>query len=54
MIKLSDFLKIANDPVCITDGVRELILISDRWFENDILSKKTIRYESCDSRCWRS
>ena len=45
MIKLRDFLKIANDPVIIKDGISEVLIISDDWFENDILSENLLGME---------
>ena len=45
MIKLRDFLKIANDPVEIMDGLNNVVLIDDTYFDNDILSQKLLDME---------
>lgn len=45
MIKLRDLLKIANDPVGIMDGPNNVVLISDTYFDNDILSQKLLDME---------
>ena len=45
MIKLRDFLKIANDPVEIMDGSNNVVLIDDTYFDNDILSQKLLDME---------
>ncbi len=38
MITLKDFLKIANNDVVICDGDKNVILINELYFDNDILS----------------
>lgn len=45
MIKLRDFLKIANDPVEIMDGSNNVVLIDDAYFDNDILSQELLDME---------
>lgn len=52
MIKLRDFLKIANDPVTIMDGQNNVVLIADTYFDNDILSQKLLdmEVETVDAR----
>ena len=45
MIKLRDFLKIANDSVVITDGMTDVVSIGDQYFDNDILSQKLLDME---------
>lgn len=45
MIKLRDFLKIANDPVEIMDGSNNVVLIDDTYFDNDILSQELLDME---------
>lgn len=45
MIKLRDFLIIANDPVEIMDGSNNVVLIDDTYFDNDILSQKLLDME---------
>lgn len=45
MIKLRDFLKIANDPVEIMDGTNNVVLFADTYFDNDILSQKLLDME---------
>lgn len=45
MIKLRDFLKIANDPVEIMDGTNTVVLFADTYFDNDILSQKLLDME---------
>ena len=45
MIKLRDFLKIANDPVIVIDGTHDVILIDVIYFDSDILSQKLLDME---------
>ena len=45
MIKLRDFLKIANDPVAIRDGNKDVASINDLYFYDDILSKRLLDME---------
>ena len=47
MIKLKDFLKIANNDVVITDGRIDMILLSRGFFDSDILSKNILNAEIC-------
>lgn len=47
MIKLKDFLKIANNDVVITDGCMNMILLSRDFFDSDILSENILNAEIC-------
>ena len=53
MIKLREFLKLANDPVIVREGTVDVIRIDDRFLDVDLLSEKllnseVILVESCD------
>ena len=45
MIKLKDFLKVANSPINIRDGFNVVITINDAYFDNDLLSEKLLNSE---------
>ena len=45
MIKLKDFLKIADDQVVILNGNDDVILINDSYFDVDLLSEKLLNSE---------
>ena len=45
MIKLKDFLKIADDQVVILNGIDDVILINDSYFDADLLSEKLLNSE---------
>lgn len=45
MIKLRDFLKIADGPVTIIDGVHNAVIIDDMYFDSDILSQRLLDME---------
>lgn len=53
MINLREFLKLANDPVIIREGIIDVIRISDCFLDADLLSEKLLNsevelVESCD------
>ena len=45
MIKLKDFLKIANDPVIIRNEDDNVLRINDTYFDKDLLSDKLLNSE---------
>ena len=45
MIKLKDFLKVANEPVVIREGVINALTINDCFFDSDLLSEKLLNSE---------
>lgn len=45
MIKLKDFLKIANDPVVIRNEDDNVLRINDTYFDKDLLSDKLLNSE---------
>ena len=53
MIKLREFLKLANDPVIVREGSVDVIRIDDCFLDCDLLSEKLLNsevelVESCD------
>ena len=58
MIKLRDFLEVANSPVTIKDGIHNVMTISDDYFDfnYNILSEKLLDSEvsivEADSKCF--
>lgn len=45
MIKLKDFLKVADDQVVIINGCDDVVLINDSYFNADLLSEKLLNSE---------
>lgn len=45
MIRLKDFLKIANDPVIIRNEDDNVLRINDTYFDKDLLSDKLLNSE---------
>ena len=45
MIRLKDFLKIANDPVIIRNEYDNVLRINDTYFDKDLLSDKLLNSE---------
>ena len=45
MIKLKDFLQIANDPVVIRNEDDNVLRINDTYFDKDLLSDKLLNSE---------
>ena len=45
MIKLKDFLEVANRPVTIVRNFEEIVSINDNHFDEDILSERLLNMD---------